>query len=374
MTRVAILHFTAPPAVGGVESLITAQVQALRRAGITVRVIAGGDIALPDVESTVIPAMHPMHRDTVTADDLAHPLQAALEGCDACWVHNAFTTYLHPGLTTALCRLAGATPLAWVAWCEDVSAASAFWCGDIPRLPAGLRHVTISKARRKDLVRYHGVPEESVTVILPPLDPNWLPLGPATRATLEAAAWRPGRPLVVVPAKLLPHKNLPYAARAVAALPAACPQPALVITGAASPHDAMTSARVADELRQVAEGLSVSLSIASDIGRLERSDIRDLLLAADAALLPSLEEGFGLPVLEALALRVPLVCSDIPAFREAAGDAALFADPHRPEQAAGLLRAHLDSPAARRRRAVISGAECFARQVVDLARETGCGG
>lgn len=56
-------------------------------------------------------------------------------------------------------------------------------------------------------------------------------------------------------------------------------------------------------------------------------------------------EGFGMPVLEALAHGAPVVCADIPPFREIAGDAALFADPRDPEAiAAALVRIHTDAP------------------------------
>ncbi len=64
-----------------------------------------------------------------------------------------------------------------------------------------------------------------------------------------------------------------------------------------------------------------------------------LLRTCRAVVQCSLFEGFGLPVLEALQAGAPLVCSDIPPFRELAGDVAVFVDPHEPASiAAGLLR------------------------------------
>ena len=53
-----------------------------------------------------------------------------------------------------------------------------------------------------------------------------------------------------------------------------------------------------------------------------------LVAGAAALVLPSFAEGFGLPVLEAQAAGTPVACSDLPALREAAGDAAVFFDPH----------------------------------------------
>lgn len=65
------------------------------------------------------------------------------------------------------------------------------------------------------------------------------------------------------------------------------------------------------------------------------SKVQAMVAGARALLLPSFAEGYGMPVAEALALRVPVVCSDLPALREAGGDVPLFLDP-------------LDGPAWRR--------------------------
>ena len=63
-------------------------------------------------------------------------------------------------------------------------------------------------------------------------------------------------------------------------------------------------------------------------GYLERADVRSLMAASAALVLPSLEEGFGLPVVEAMAAGLPVVCSRDTALAEVAGDAASLVDPH----------------------------------------------
>jgi len=57
------------------------------------------------------------------------------------------------------------------------------------------------------------------------------------------------------------------------------------------------------------------------------AQVQAMIAGARALLLPSFAEGYGMPVTEALALKVPVVCSDLPALREAGGDAPLFLDP-----------------------------------------------
>lgn len=62
-------------------------------------------------------------------------------------------------------------------------------------------------------------------------------------------------------------------------------------------------------------------------GRLSDREVRPVLAGARALLFPSLAEGFGLPLAEALSAGVPVICSDIPAFREVGGDVPEFLDP-----------------------------------------------
>ncbi len=104
----------------------------------------------------------------------------------------------------------------------------------------------------------------------------------------------------------------------------------------------------ADELRRrvaraVAEGWLVHL------GYVRPLELAALYEAADAAVLPSLYEGFGLPLLEALAAGLPVVASDIPVHREVAGDAALYAPADRPALFAARLAAVCADPALARR-------------------------
>lgn len=66
------------------------------------------------------------------------------------------------------------------------------------------------------------------------------------------------------------------------------------------------------------------------LGYVEDERVAALYRGATVAVLPSIYEGFGLPALEAMSAGVPLVCSDIPVFREVAGEAALYAPPRSP--------------------------------------------
>ena len=81
--------------------------------------------------------------------------------------------------------------------------------------------------------------------------------------------------------------------------------------------------------------------------RVRRSNIVTLMQAAGALIQPSLYEGFGLPIIEAMACGCPVVATDIPVFREIAGDAAAFVPPQDIPQLGATLRHVVDSPSRR---------------------------
>lgn len=72
-------------------------------------------------------------------------------------------------------------------------------------------------------------------------------------------------------------------------------------------------------------------------GRVGDQELRDLYQTANAFVFPSLEEGFGLPGLEAMSAELPVLASDIPVFKEVYGEAAMYFDPHDPEDLAARI-------------------------------------
>jgi len=136
----------------------------------------------------------------------------------------------------------------------------------------------------------------------------------------------------------------------------------------------------ADDLRrQVARAAAQGWLV--HLGYVSEEELAALYGRAAAAVLPSFYEGFGLPLLEALAAGLPVVASDIPVHREVAGEAALYAPPDRPDLFAARLGEVLEDPdlrarlaaAARARSALFTwerAAEEAARAFADAARGT----
>lgn len=97
------------------------------------------------------------------------------------------------------------------------------------------------------------------------------------------------------------------------------------------------------------------------LGYVSDSKIGDVLRSCDAFLYPSLWEGFGIPVLEAMSAGVPVVCSDGSSLPEVGGPLAFYCDPHDPRSIAAAVRRALAMPLERRKAWVREAREHAAR-------------
>jgi glycosyltransferase involved in cell wall biosynthesis len=178
------------------------------------------------------------------------------------------------------------------------------------------RVIVDAASTRDDLVRHLGTPRGKVDVA---------PLGVSLPGAVEPTPRRELRrklnldeaAIVLSVSAKRPHKNLPRLVRALAALPREG-RPALVVPGYPTPHER--------ELRALAAELGVADRVRLP-GWLPAEDLEGLYAAAVCVVFPSLYEGFGLPVLEAMARGVPVACSNRSSLPEVAGDAALLFDP-----------------------------------------------
>jgi glycosyltransferase involved in cell wall biosynthesis len=203
------------------------------------------------------------------------------------------------------------------------------------------RIITGSDAARDDIVAELKLRSEQIDVIphgiaAPPEVPEVAVA--RTHARLQAN----GRPIALSVATDVPHKNLTVLPRGLAQLP---PQerPLLVFAGFGT--DAGELPSVVDEL-----GLGDDVRL---LGAVAPDDLEALYAQADVLVTATLYEGFGLPVLEAMARGVLVACSDLPVLREVAGDDAELFDPRDPMSIAAALRRLLsgDAELATRREA-----------------------
>jgi glycosyltransferase involved in cell wall biosynthesis len=105
--------------------------------------------------------------------------------------------------------------------------------------------------------------------------------------------------------------------------------------------------RIGDRDRAVLASLAPEGSI-EFFGGVTDDEYVEVLGRATALVTASLEEGFGIPVIEALSMGTPVACSDIPVFREVGGDGAAYFDPRDPHDIARVIRTLEDDAAWRR--------------------------
>jgi len=165
-----------------------------------------------------------------------------------------------------------------------------------------------SEATRADLLRFYRLPDEKIRVIPLGVDPKFF----------EIARARRPEPILLTVSTLHPHKNLDRLLRAFAGFHSARPEFRLVIAGLRG-FDTENLERLRQEL-----ALTDHVEFT---GWIPRDDLYALYARAFAFVYPSTFEGFGLPVLEALAAGVPAACSNIEPLSSTAGDAALQFDP-----------------------------------------------
>lgn len=210
----------------------------------------------------------------------------------------------------------------------------AFRLGIHLALRAARAVITVSEASKRDIVRYFGALAADVTVIPEAAAPEFRPATADAKAQLRRRRRLPERyALFVGTAK--PHKNLEGLIRAWSELgDASCP---LVAAGRRDPRF--------PEPERTARSLGVDVRF---FGEVPEHEMPALYSAAELVAVPSHCEGFGLPVVEAMACGTPVACSGVSSLPEIAGDAAAYFDPSSTESMAGTLSRLLREPEHRR--------------------------
>lgn len=196
------------------------------------------------------------------------------------------------------------------------AAAFRIWAARLARRAAAV--ITDSANSKTELLALLGLAPERVHIIPIGVGEEFRP-DPRPEALMMAAARYGIRgPYILSLGNFLPHKNLPRLVEAYEALPATLRQGfTLVLAGTAARHGPAQSVEPSSLARP---GILLPGFIAPE-------DLPLVYAGATALVVPSLAEGFGLPVLEAMACGTPVLCARAGALPEVAGDAALYVDP-----------------------------------------------
>ena len=191
--------------------------------------------------------------------------------------------------------------------------------------------ITVSRASKRDIVRCYGVPEDKVTVVHEAAASHFCP---PSSAEVEAIRQRYGLPVryVVHVGTIEPRKNLVRLVNAIQQVRDSLPEIGLVIVG--------KKGWLYGEFYELVTGLPPEAVIS--LGYVSDEDLPAVYGGAALCAIPSLYEGFGLPVLEAMACGTPVVCSHTSSLPEVGGDAPAYFDPEDTDAMAEVMRRALE--------------------------------
>ncbi|RMG57868.1 MAG: glycosyltransferase family 1 protein [Deltaproteobacteria bacterium] len=352
---IAIIHYSGPPIVGGVESTIFFHAKYLVDYGFSVTLIAGrGEKFHQKVEFVRIPEVDSRNPDILRVaeslnnqkiprefyelrDSLREKLLPKIRDKSAVIVHNVATLPQNLPLTSALHLLAQETSTPFILWCHDIA-----WLDPVylPRLHEGypwdllrtrwegVRYVTISKERAAQLSKITGIPEDEISIIPPGVEPlRFFRLHSLTEEILTSLNLEKADPLILYPTRIIKRKNIEFAINVVSSLRDVTPDPHLVITGPPGPHNPENLSYL-QTLLELKETMGVGERVHFLYERIEGGEttgvpeeiLSDLFRVADLVLFPSLREGFGIPLLEGGLSLVPIFTTHIPSVSAVGSD------------------------------------------------------
>ena len=372
--HIGIVHYSCPPVVGGVEQVLSQQASILHRVGQSISVLSGmGEVYTEAFPVRIEPLLRSNHPGISKAHEqskrgvykdirrLTNKIYQILkdwsQGVDVILAHNVLHMPFNLPLALAIRRLAASRDgPAIVSWAHD----SPFlqpnypdYLNDHPwnvlrRSHPNIHHVTISEARRRLFEALIG--DVQWRVINNGIDPATLLYLDQKSIRLAEELDLFNRDLVVVqPSRITPRKNLELSIHIIRGIKRLGYNILFVLTGAYDPHEGRAVSYYR-RLRYWIKELGMQDNIAilaeyrfRDKKKLvpDRIFIRDLYLIADLLLMTSKDEGFGLPLIEAGMIKLPIACSDIPPFLEVGGDACIFGIDDPPLSIAGRIMAYL---------------------------------
>ena len=379
--NIAILHYSVPPIVGGVESVIAHHARLMSADGHSVRLIAARGEALSEqIPLITLPLADSRHsrvtkmkdqldhgevtRDFESLrDELAEQLQTALSGTDILIAHNVCSLNKNLALTAALYKLhISKRLLRLILWHHDLAWTTPRYQ---PELHNGypwdlLRtdwsnttHVVVSELRRTELAELMKLEPDSITVVPNGVDTGrFYKLESQTQPLLVQTHLLDAAPILLLPVRVTPRKNIELALRTLAELRKQFPKAALVVTGPLGPHN-VNNIQYFEMLKSLRAdlGLEGSAHFLAELidSFLPDEVITDFYRVADGLFFPSREEGFGIPLIEAAFSHLPAFCADIIPLRELGlADATFFSPDENPVKIAKMISEYFQASATAR--------------------------
>ncbi|HQV68791.1 MAG TPA: glycosyltransferase family 4 protein [Thermoflexales bacterium] len=364
--KIVVLHYSAPPVTGGVEITIQHHARCLSDLGHECVMVAGegGNAGDSRVGFVRIPRMSSHHPDVlavkreldagrvppefaVLRDGLRDELLPVLKDADVIVIHNIITLNKNLALAAALRSLCDGVlaDKRWVGWHHDFAWTMEQY-GD--ELHAGMPwhllrepwpnviNVVVSEARRDALALLYNLSPDTIHVAHPGIDEAQLQALTPVVARISRAVENADL-ILLQPSRITRRKNIEMSLKTLAVLRERTGLDIrLLVSGPIGPHnpsnavylDMLNAIRDQQTLRDKA----LFLRLDEIGGERLREDLSDADLGAlyrmcDILFLPSTDEGFGIPILEAVAVGRAIVCSDLPPLRASGGETATYIDP-----------------------------------------------
>jgi glycosyltransferase involved in cell wall biosynthesis len=368
--NIAILHYSVPPIVGGVESVIGHHAQLMSAAGHSVRLIAArGESLSKQIPLTIIPLADSRHervakikdqldRGEMTKDfeslrdELVDQLKAAFPGVDILIAHNICSLNKNLALTAALYLLHTSKKMPrLILWHHDLAWTTPRYQPELHEgYPWNLlktawpdaTQVVVSDMRQDELSDLMNINKSNINIIPNGVDVGkFLKLEEQTLEYIKKLDLLQASPLLLLPVRITSRKNIELALQILASLQVNLPSAQMIITGPLGPHNP-ANLQYFEKLHVLREKLGLRKS-AHFLAELTNEFIPDKVISdfyklSDALLFPSFEEGFGIPILEAGFAGIPIFCSDIPPLKKLGGEFVTFFSPEeKPDIVAEMM-------------------------------------
>jgi glycosyltransferase involved in cell wall biosynthesis len=372
---IGILHYSCPPVVGGVEEILMQQAFILHKLGQTVTILVGmGEAYIDSFPIRIEPLLGSKNASILNTHEQSRKgdhkhlkrltnriyqiLQEWSLDLDIILAHNVLHMPFNLPLTLALRRLAasGNGPVI-VSWAHD----SPYFQPNYPeylndhpwnvlkRPHPNIHYVTISESRRRLFTGLFG--EVPWKLIPNGIDPaSFFYLDPISIKLADELDLFSRDMVVVQPSRITPRKNIELSIHIVRGIKNLDYNILFILTGAYDPHEEKAVSyyrRLNYWIKEL--GMQDNIAILAEYRFSNRKKlvparnfIRDLYLMADLLLMTSKDEGFGLPLIEAGMIKLPIACSDIPPFLELGKDICFFRLDDHPFTIAGRIVEYLE--------------------------------
>ena len=357
---VAILHYSYPPVIGGVEFVMREQAKILVKNGYRVKIITGiGESREKSISIELIPEIGSNWlKNRIISEELKNDIiserfqklkgviyqkvKHSLKGVDICIIHNAMTMHFNLALTSALNEIVDELhqKIKFYFWCHDATLINPDYKIEesyrhpyniLSKFNQNATYITISGWRKKQLSQLFGVSGSLIKVI-----PDGINIKSFLR--ISDPVWKMASQekifdedlVMLFPSRIVKRKNYELAIKITGEIVASGKRCKLLVTSPPDPHNS-DSKEYYDYLQHLIKkmGLKNHVLFLSDLKDKYGLDIGyhqlgDLYKICDLLLITSYQEGFGIPILEAAAMKMPIACSRIPSLLEIAKDKALF--------------------------------------------------